>query len=145
MNLLYGMPTMIACLFLQSVLVLLALRFYDQRMQRMPTLRFGTLLIALNGVMFVLIFGITIQVGLWAWLFMYLGEFDNFDVAAYHSGVNFATLGYGDIIMSEKYRFLAPLQAINGMLMIGISTATLLSTVDDALTRTTGKSRTLKR
>ena len=54
-----------------------------------------------------------------------LGEFTNLHEAIYHSAVNFATLGYGDIVMSEKHRFLGPLEAINGVLMIGVSTAAL--------------------
>jgi hypothetical protein len=40
-------------------------------------------------------------------------------------------LGYGDIVMSEEYRLLGPLQAINGVLMIGFSTAVLMGTVTD--------------
>ena len=53
----------------------------------------------------------------------------------YHSAVNFATLGYGDIVMSARNRFLGPLEAINGALMIGVSTAALLSAFQDALRR----------
>ncbi len=47
--------------------------------------------------------------------------------------MNFATLGYGDIVMSERNRFLGPLEAINGALMIGVSTAALLATFQDAI------------
>ena len=50
----------------------------------------------------------------------------------YDSAVNFATLGYGDIVMSEPNRFLGPLEAINGALMIGVSTAALLAAFQDA-------------
>jgi len=57
-----------------------------------------------------------------------LDEFQLFSVAFYHSAVNFGSLGYGDIVMSEKYRLLGALEAINGVLMIGLSTAALMST-----------------
>ncbi len=65
------------------------------------------------------------QIGAWASLFYGLGEFRDFPTAYYHSAVNFTTLGYGDIVMSPRWRLLGPLEAIAGMLMFGISTAGL--------------------
>ncbi len=83
--------------------------------------------------MVVLVIGNFIQIAIWATLFMYLDEFENFATAVYHSAVNFATLGYGDIVMSEKHRLLGPLQAINGVLMVGVSTAVVMGTFQNAL------------
>ncbi|VFS57901.1 Ion channel [Kluyvera cryocrescens] len=51
---------------------------------------------------------------LWGLLFLGLGEFDTLLEAVYHSGVNFATLGYGDIVMSPRWKLLGPLEAVNG-------------------------------
>ena len=65
-----------------------------------------------------------------------LGEFDALEVAVYHSAVNFASLGYGDIVMSERWRLLGPLEAVNGVLMIGVSTAVLMTTLQDAYQKT---------
>jgi hypothetical protein len=67
---------------------------------------------------------------------MFLGEYEAFGEAFSHSGVNFSTLGYGDIVMSEAHRGLGPLQAINGVLMIGFSTAVLMGTVTDIRKKT---------
>jgi len=64
---------------------------------------------------------------IWAMLFMYLGEFNDFLTAFYHSTVNFASLGYGDIVMSERWRLLGALEASNGVLMFGLSAGTLLA------------------
>jgi hypothetical protein len=46
-------------------------------------------------------------------------------------GVGFrgATLGYGDIVMSPRWRLLGPLQAINGTLALGWSTAVIVTVV----------------
>ncbi len=55
-----------------------------------------------------------------------LGEFEQYGEAFYHSAVNFATLGYGDIVMSARHKLLGPLEAVNGALMIGASTALLM-------------------
>ena len=78
-----------------------------------------------SGLMLILILGSIAQICAWALLFTTLGEFDSLSLAFYHSAVNFATLGYGDIVMSEAHRVLGPLEAVNGALMIGLSTATL--------------------
>jgi hypothetical protein len=73
------------------------------------------------------------QIAVWALLFRLLGEFEQYGEAFYHSAVNFATLGYGDIVMSARHRLLGPLEAVNGALMIGATTATLMLAFQDAL------------
>jgi hypothetical protein len=55
------------------------------------------------------------------------GEFADFEEAFYHSAVNFTTLGYGDIVMSRRWRLLGPLEAVNGSLMLGLSAAMLFT------------------
>jgi hypothetical protein len=49
-------------------------------------------------------------------------------------------LGYGDIVMSEKRRLLGPIQAMNGVLMIGVSTAAFMTTLRDAIKHSTQSS-----
>jgi Ion channel len=56
------------------------------------------------------------EIALWAAVFMLCGEFHAFGIAYYHSAVNYTTLGYGDLIMSPKWRLLGPLEAANGIL-----------------------------
>jgi hypothetical protein len=68
-----------------------------------------------------------LQMTLWAVLFVACGEFRHFDTAFYFSAVNFTTLGYGDIVMSEAWRLLGPLEAVNGVLMFGLSASVLFA------------------
>ncbi len=67
------------------------------------------------------------QIALWAAAFVWCGEFADFEEAFYHSAVNFTTLGYGDIVMSRRWRLLGPLEALNGSLMLGLSAAMLFT------------------
>lgn len=67
------------------------------------------------------------QVALWAFAFVLCGEFADFEEAFYHSAVNFTTLGYGDVVMSRRWRLLGPLEAANGSLMLGLSAAMLFT------------------
>jgi Ion channel len=70
-----------------------------------------------------------IEIALWAAVFMLCGEFHDFGMAYYHSAVNYTTLGYGDLIMSPKWRLLGPLEAANGILMFGVSTAMIFTLI----------------
>jgi len=50
----------------------------------------------------------------------------------YFAFVNYATLGYGDIVPLERWRLLGPITAMNGVLLFGWSTAVIF----DVLRRT---------
>ena len=71
--------------------------------------------------------GNLVQIALWGGLFLWLGEFEQAYDAVYHSAVNFTSLGYGDIVMSRERKLLGPLEAVNGVLMLGMSAATLMA------------------
>ena len=67
-----------------------------------------------------------IQITLWGILFLLLGELDELYEAIYHSAVNFASLGYGDFVMSKNRKLLGPLEAVNGVVMLGMTSAALM-------------------
>ena len=92
----------------------------------------------LIGVLLVLFAGHLVQIAVWAGVFLVFGEFTDFATAFYHSTVNFATLGYGDIVMSERWRLLGALQAASGVLMFGLSTSTLFAVMNQIFRRRTG-------
>jgi hypothetical protein len=69
------------------------------------------------------------EIALWAGLFIVCGEFQSFGIAYYHSAVNYTTLGYGDVIMTPAWRLLGPLEAADGSLMFGLSTAMAFAVV----------------
>jgi hypothetical protein len=68
-----------------------------------------------------------VDIALWAVLFRMCGEFPGLGTAYYHSAVNYTTLGYGDLVMTPSWRFLGPLEAADGMLMFGVSTAIIFA------------------
>lgn len=78
-------------------------------------------------IMIILFIGHMVQVAVWAGLFKSLGEFEDYATAFYHSLVNFASLGYGDIVMSEEWRLLGAIEASAGVLMFGLSAGAMLS------------------
>ena len=67
-----------------------------------------------------------VQASIWALLYLLLPgvtEFQTFEKAVYFSLVTFTTLGYGEITIESGNRILAGLEAVNGIILIGWSTA----------------------
>jgi hypothetical protein len=71
-----------------------------------------------------------IGIALWAVVFLLCGEMTTFETAFYFSGQNYTSLGYGDIVLSPRWRLLGPLEAINGLLLFGLSTAVMFAVLD---------------
>ena len=69
----------------------------------------------------------TIEIWIWAGVFVTSKAVVSFQDALYYSTVMFSTVGYGDVIVNPRWRLLASLEAINGFLLIGWSTAYLVS------------------
>ena len=69
------------------------------------------------------------EIAIWALVFIFCGEFARFAGAFYHSATNYTTLGYGDVVMTASWKLLGPLEAADGMLMFGVSTAIIVSVI----------------
>ena len=132
-NLFLGFSVMVLCLLLQIILLIYAISYYfKHRLQAQNNSIINDLLV-ISGVMLILLIGNLGQIAIWAVLFVLVDEFQLFANAFYHSAVNFGSLGYGDIVMSKEHRLLGALEAINGVLMIGVSTAALMTPFKDAI------------
>jgi hypothetical protein len=70
------------------------------------------------------------QIALWAVILRVCGEFTAFEPAFYASAQNYTALGYGDVLLSERWRLLGPLESINGLLLFGLSTAVLFAVLN---------------
>jgi hypothetical protein len=71
--------------------------------------------------------GHLVEISLWAVALLAIGELSTFEKAFYVSAENYTALGYGDILLSERWRLLGPFEAINGLLLFGLSTAAMFA------------------
>ncbi len=82
-------------------------------------------------VILLAVFGVfalhTIEVWSYAFFFWRLHEIETFEAALYFSTVTFATLGYGDLVLSERWRLFAAIESVNGVILVGWSTAFLFT------------------
>jgi hypothetical protein len=69
----------------------------------------------------------TAEIWFWAAIYYVEDQFMSFTDALYFSTVTFSTLGYGDIILTPAWRLLGSLEAINGFILLGWSTAYLVA------------------
>lgn len=69
------------------------------------------------------------EIALWAVVLVLCREFQEFGTAYYHSAVNYTTLGYGDLLLTQSWRLLGPLEATNGALMFGVSAAMVFAVI----------------
>jgi Ion channel len=51
----------------------------------------------------------------------------------YFAFVNYTTLGYGDVVPLDRWRLIGPITALNGVLMIGWSTAVIFEVLRTAV------------
>lgn len=132
--LIIGFTVMLLCLGFQALTLALAVRYFAgvAKAPHDPKPR-GAVFMQLAILMIVLMLGNVIQVGIWALLYRALGGFQDFETAVYFSGVTFTSLGYGDVVLHGRIRLIAPLQAANGLMMYGITTAAFYAVVQRAL------------
>lgn len=84
-------------------------------------------ILAMNSVVIGLFAVLTVQVWLWAAVYLLIGAFPDISTAIYFSTITFSTVGYGDVVPAHDWRMLAALEGVNGFLLIGWSTAYLVS------------------
>ena len=79
-NVMLGLGVMVICLFVQAVLVAVAVEFYGRhRLSGLQATFFNTVLL-IGGVMLVLVLGNFIQIIIWGMVFVGLGEFESYRV-----------------------------------------------------------------
>jgi len=69
---------------------------------------------------------IVLEAGLWALLYLFdplVTALPDLETAFYFSMVTFTTLGFGDVVLTGPWRMLASIQAANGVIIFGWTTA----------------------
>jgi len=63
------------------------------------------------------------EIAVWALFFWWQNCLPDVESSFYFSGVTYATLGYGDLLLPKEWRLFGPLEALIGTLMCGLSVA----------------------
>ena len=63
------------------------------------------------------------EIAVWALFFWWEKCLPDMESSFYFSGVTYATIGYGDVVLPEQWRLFGPIEGLTGILMCGLSTA----------------------
>ena len=131
-----GLPLIVSLATILITIVIHALALlgifhfvHRQHLLRRTGVRFWRDLAIVSGATMLAGVAHLVEVSIWASVFVFCGEFAEFGRAFYHSAMNYTTLGYGDVIMTPSWKLFGPLEAADGMLMFGVSTAIVISVI----------------
>ena len=108
--------------------IVFLLRFLSERGKRVARLHENLRQVLL---LIMAVFGIvllhTVEIWAYALLYLDLGALHEFEPALYFSTVCFTTLGLGDIVLGPEFRIISAIEAANGLILFGWTTAFLIS------------------
>ena len=64
-----------------------------------------------------------IEIWLYAFLYLVIGSVEGLREAVYFSTITYGAIGYSDAAMAENWRLVSAIEGINGIILIGWSTA----------------------
>ena len=64
-----------------------------------------------------------IEIWLYAFLYLAIGAVEGLREAIYFSTITYGAIGYSDAAMAERWRLVSAIEGINGIILIGWSTA----------------------
>ncbi len=83
--------------------------------------------VTIVGLVFCLFSLHSIQIWIYALTYLMIGQFDTLEPALYFATSTFTTVGFGEIVLTPEWRMLSAAESANGFLLIGWSTAFLVS------------------
>lgn len=134
-NILLGTLMMVLTTGVHSMFTVAAVFMLDRWMHRRDNVRPYETLALISGTILVFFVAALIEVGIWAAAYLALGALRGVESSLYYSMVTFTTLGYGDIVLPDRWRLLSSFEAANGIIMFGWTTAVVMYVVQRTFSR----------
>ena len=74
-----------------------------------------------------------IETSTWAVFYYTRSLFSDFETSLYFSLTSYTTIGYGDVLLPQRWRLLGAIEGISGVLLCGISTAFIFAVMSAML------------
>jgi uncharacterized PurR-regulated membrane protein YhhQ (DUF165 family) len=71
-----------------------------------------------------------IEAGFWAVFYQLRELFPDFETSLYFSLTSYTTMGFGDVVLPQRWRLLGGIEGFSGVLLCGLSTAFLFVYVE---------------
>jgi hypothetical protein len=100
-----------------------ALRSHSRFFRKLRVMPLAVLLVATIGIIAIH----TAEIWVYAAIYLQIHAFSSFEAALYYSTVTYASIGYGDVLMPHDWRIFGAIEGAAGIIMLGWSTAYLVS------------------
>lgn len=114
---------------LHAVGLALMLRFLDYRGNVLMTY-VGAISTRLVWVACYMILLHLLAISIWGAFYVWQGCLPDLETAFYFSGVTYATIGYGDVVLAKPWRQFGLMEGLTGILMCGLSTGVFVAVVN---------------
>ena len=71
-----------------------------------------------------------VETGIWASFYFWNNHFQDYETALYFSLGTYSTIGYGDVVLPQRWRLLGGIEGISGVLLCGLSGAFIFAVVN---------------
>ncbi len=133
MPLLVGSLASLCNIAIHACVMTLVIRVAQVAGQNCERRRLSLLLVVMTPTISVFMAAHTVEVIVWAIAYSLVGAAPEGADLIYFAGVTFTTLGYGDVVPVAEWKHLAPITAMNGVLLFGWSTAVIFEILHKAL------------
>ena len=99
------------------------------RSPKQPETRFWPITWLLIRLAWWLIIVHLVEIAVWGLFFWWQKCLPDAESSFYFSGVTYATIGYGDLVLPKEWRLFGPVEGLIGILMCGLSTAFFFAVV----------------
>ena len=127
LNIATGLAMMVLTIIIHSVFMVVGAKIAKWRRSHFGAVRKEAVKAVLLSFLTIWMFlAIVIEAGLWSMLYLLnplITALPDLETAFYFSMVTFTTLGFGDVVLIGQWRTLASIQAANGVIIFGWTTA----------------------
>jgi hypothetical protein len=140
--LLISLPIFLTTIVIHAVAVQATVLFIERAYRRQYAgVRFWRDVAIVMGVILLALTAHFSEMTIWAVLYDVSGQFADFSAALYNSVLCYTGLGSG--IQSASWKFLEPLETVNGLILFGVSTGMIFAIIQDLLQRKSAREHAL--
>jgi hypothetical protein len=122
---------MAACVVIQMTSMVIFLDWLIRQRPRIEKhLTIMTYVLLLILVFAVIIVSHLVNTSLWAGFYYKRGLFPDYETSFYFSLGSYTTIGYGDVVLPQRWRLVGGLEGFSGVLLCGLSTAFIFAIVN---------------
>jgi voltage-gated potassium channel len=130
-ELLFALSIVAVCVVIHTAGLVLFAEFLIHRfpkLERVATMK--RQVVALIFVFAVVMALHLIETSLWATFYYARGLFEDFETSLYFSLVTYGTMGFGDVVLPQRWRLLSGIEGISGVLLCGLSGAFIFAVIN---------------